>query len=353
MPILGNVFAGASKLNYLSVLSTSSPYILLYPWVRGTGIGTKFSDPSVAAVAPTSSRQSSKFSTSSNYFIASGSSSPYMQVYPVTRTGFGTKVSNPSTLLTTSAIAVNFTPSNNDVVANKNSVPSAWSWTNSGFGTKYTDSSTVMTYANTYSGTVNSVGDDVFQGGSQSTNLMNAWAFISGTGWGSQYSSPSYLSSGVNYQGYSTNPTGNLLMVAGVTPRVQLISWTTGTGFGTQIATSNAIDESYRGSFNQTGSFYLNVNSNINAGTPFVFFQAIPVSTSGFGTTISGPYLTTPIGSTVFYNGKFSPYGTEIAMATNLSNSIYTYPFTGSSFGTKYSDPATLPSATVIDVQFG
>lgn len=354
MPILGNVFAGASKLNYLAALSNGSPYIQLYPWIRGSGIGTKFSDPATPAVAPTVNRQNSKFSTSSKYFISACSSSPFMQVYQVTNSGFGTKVSNPATLPTSAAIAVNFTPSNNDVIINKNNVPNAWPWTGSGFGTKYTDSTSNMTYTNTYSGFVSSVGDDVFQGGSANTTLMNAWAFTSGTGWGAQYSSPSYVSSGTNWQGFDTNPSGTLLMVAGVSPYLSLINWTPGVGFGTRIATSG-FNEGYRGDFNQTGSFYLHVHSNIYAGikSPYSFFRVYPVSTSGFGTVIIGPSITNSGADHVFYNGRFSPYGTEIAMASSVSNSIYTYPFTGSGFGTKYSDPSTLPSGTVYDIQFG
>ena len=354
MPILGNVFSGASKLNYLSVMSFSSPYVQLYPWVRGSGIGTKFSDPASAASVAGSNRQNSKFSTSSNYFISGCNASPFMQVYQVTNTGFGTKVSNPATLPTTAAIGVNFTTSNKDVIINKNNVPSAWPWTGSGFGTKYTDSSTVMTYTNTYGGCVSAVGDDVFQGGSASTSLMSAWSFTSGTGWGSQYSNPSYILSGTNYQGYSTDPTGTLLMVAAVSPNLSLINWSPGVGFGTRIATAGS-NESYRGSFNQLGNFYLNVTSNIYAGipSPYIFFGIYPVSTSGFGTKISGPSITNSGGTYTFVNGVFSPYGTEIAMSSNIDNSIYAYPFTGSSFGTKYSNPATLPAGTVYDVQFG
>jgi hypothetical protein len=354
MPVLGNVFANKSKLNYLSVMSTSSPFIQLYPWTRGVGIGTKFSDPATAATAQSSTlRCGSKFSTSSNYFISTSSSSPFIQAYQVTNTGFGSRVSNPASA-PSSAVAVNFTPSNKDVIVNKNNVPSAWPWTGSAFGTRYTDSTSTMTYGNTYGGGVSAVADDVFQGGSQSTTVMNAWAFTSGTGWGARYSTPAYLSTGTNYLGFSTNPSGTLLMTTGVSPRIQLINWNPGVGFGTQIATSG-FNESNRGSFDQTGKFYLDVYSNIYAGvpSPYIFFGIYPVSTSGFGTRISGPSLTSSGGTHNFANGVFSPYGTEIVMSSTINNSIYAYPFNGSSIGTRYSDPANLPAGTVLDVQFG
>jgi hypothetical protein len=98
-------------------------------------------------------------------------------------------------------------------------------------------------------------------------------------------------------------------------------------------------------------SNYSNIYSGVQS--PYIFFGIYPVSTSGFGTRISGPSLTSSGGTHNFANGVFSPYGTEIVMSSTINNSIYAYPFNGSSIGTRYSDPATLPAGTVLDVQFG
>jgi hypothetical protein len=69
---------------------------------------------------------------------------------------------------------------------------------------------------------------------------------------------------------------------------------------------------------------------------------------SGFGTKFSNPAtLPTGAGSGV----AFSPSGDAISVVHSTSPSISTYPWSGSGFGTKYSDPSTLPSGGA-DVKF-
>jgi hypothetical protein len=71
------------------------------------------------------------------------------------------------------------------------------------------------------------------------------------------------------------------------------------------------------------------------------FITAYPWSGSGFGTKFSDP-ATLPAG--VGIGVAFSPDGDAIAVAHGTSPFITAYPWSGSGFGTKFSNPATLPA---------
>ena len=89
---------------------------------------------------------------------------------------------------------------------------------------------------------------------------------------------------------------------------------------------------------------YIAVSST---GTPFV--SAYPWSGSGFGTKFADP-ATLPTG---FGRGvAFNPTGNAIAVAHDTSPFVSSYPWSGSGFGTKFADPATLPTGTGLGVAF-
>jgi hypothetical protein len=84
-----------------------------------------------------------------------------------------------------------------------------------------------------------------------------------------------------------------------------------------------------------------------HATTPFI--SAYPWSGSGFGTKFSNP-ATLPASTG---NGvAFSSDGAAIAVAHDTTPFITAYPWSGSGFGTKYSNPATLPTGTGLGVAF-
>ena len=71
---------------------------------------------------------------------------------------------------------------------------------------------------------------------------------------------------------------------------------------------------------------------------------------SGFGTKYSNPG-TLPTNFAI--NATFSPNAAHLAVGHNTSPNVTAYPFTvGTGFGTKYSDPGTLPGGTVDEVIF-
>jgi hypothetical protein len=73
-------------------------------------------------------------------------------------------------------------------------------------------------------------------------------------------------------------------------------------------------------------------------------------SGSGFGTKFANP-ATLPVGSG--YSVAFSPAGDAIAVAHNDSPFITAYPWGNGGFGTKYANPATLPTDLGVTVAFG
>jgi len=81
--------------------------------------------------------------------------------------------------------------------------------------------------------------------------------------------------------------------------------------------------------------------------TPYV--SAYPWSGSGFGTKFANPATLPP------NNGRgvaFSPAGNAIAVAHLSSPYISAYPWSGSGFGTKFANPATLPTGLGLGVAF-
>jgi hypothetical protein len=79
--------------------------------------------------------------------------------------------------------------------------------------------------------------------------------------------------------------------------------------------------------------------------TPFI--TAYPWSGSGFGTKFANP-ATLPTG--YGNNVAFSPVGDAIAVAHGHSRYVSAYPWNGSGFGTKFANPATLPTGTGNDI---
>jgi hypothetical protein len=82
--------------------------------------------------------------------------------------------------------------------------------------------------------------------------------------------------------------------------------------------------------------------------TPFI--TAYPWSGSGFGTKFADP-ATLPTGGG--YGVAFSPAGDAIAVAYFTTPFITAYPWSGSGFGTKFTNPATLPAGEGRGVAFG
>ena len=85
------------------------------------------------------------------------------------------------------------------------------------------------------------------------------------------------------------------------------------------------------------------------AQTTSPFIHAYPWSTLGFGTKYSNP-ATLPTGGAV--SVAFNPAATSIAVGHGTSPNITAYPWSVLGFGTKYANPATLPVGSGLGVAF-
>jgi hypothetical protein len=81
------------------------------------------------------------------------------------------------------------------------------------------------------------------------------------------------------------------------------------------------------------------------------YASAYPWSGSGFGAKFSDPATLPP--SVAGYGVAFTSSGDAIAVSGFNSPYVSAYPWSGSGFGTKFSDPATLPTGTGYGMAFG
>ena len=86
----------------------------------------------------------------------------------------------------------------------------------------------------------------------------------------------------------------------------------------------------------------------VHTTSPYI--SAYPWSGSGFGSKFSDP-STLPAGTGLGVD--FSPSGDAIAVAHDTSPYISVYPWSGSGFGSKFSNPSTLPTGNGRSVAFG
>ena len=124
----------------------SSPYINAYRW--SNGFGTKYANP---ATLPATGVSHAKFSPSGSDIAVSQlsafPSSAILSVYPfVSGTGFGTRYASPATTPSGAGSKVAWSPSGNNIaVATQGSGRiSVYSWS-AGFGTKYANPATLPT----------------------------------------------------------------------------------------------------------------------------------------------------------------------------------------------------------------
>jgi len=76
---------------------------------------------------------------------------------------------------------------------------------------------------------------------------------------------------------------------------------------------------------------------------------AYPWSGAGFGTKYSDP---ASVPTSTCYDVAFNPEGTAIALALDSSPYVSVYAWSSSGFGTRYSNPASLPAGTPLGVTF-
>ena len=287
--------------NYIAASGSSSPYVAAYPWSNSTGFGTKYSDP---ATTPAGPGQSLGWNTASSVLAVGHQTSPYITAYSWSSSGFGSKFGDPSSLGMTgsegyvSGIAFK----QNDVAVLLTNYQGSttglhsYPWANStGFGTKWTDPTTML--SNTQ--------DCVFS--PQNTHVaiahktspyLSVYA-VTNNAWGSKVSDPSTLPNGWGFA-VKFNPAGTAIILGSAenSPYLHGYSWN-GSSFGSKYSnpTTAMTNTCYDLAFDPNGEDIAAINNGSNAHV--YKFDA----STGFGSKYSNPST----GNITAYTLDFAP----------------------------------------------
>ena len=269
----------------------------------------------------------------------------WITAYPWTSgVGFGTQYANPTTAVSFSTSDIDFSPNGSALVVSGNSTPflNAYRWSGNGFGSKYSDPATLPA-GNTVGVVFSSQGNAIASVNGSSSPNLEAWRWDSGTGFGTKYSNPATVTF-TSTRSVTFHPLDTAIAVTNSnSPFINAYAWTSASGFGTKFSNPATLPPSgplgpapKSIAFNPAGDAL----AMANLASPYISVYAW--SGAGFGTRFSNP-ATLP-GSTG-YSVVFSPAGDAIAFLGGGSPGIYVYPWSASGFGTKYADPGTLLNA--------
>jgi WD40 repeat protein len=321
----------SSKQLDIAVAHDVSPYISVYPWLGG--FGPKYSDPSTL---PTGVGRSVDFSSDGAYIAIAHDASPYVSVYPWNR-GFGTKFSDPGTVPAGFGRGAKFSPSGDAIAVVHDNTPfvAAYAWSSSGFGTKFSNPGTIPTSSGTGKREVSfsPSGNDIALTGGTQTPRIYAYPWSS-SGFGTKYANPGSVPP-TNARGTEFSPDGSYLAVSHSDQGyIRVYPWSS--GFGTAIVSPiTGIAQGLGCTFSPNSDVVVWTTND----TPFVYAYSW---TGAFGTAYSNP-SSAPIDTVS--NARFSSDGKLIALSYSSSPYVLVYDWTNASgFGSKYADPATLPT---------
>lgn len=328
-------------------------------WKWSQGFGTRYSTPATVPAGVSSYTLASTHDNTVVGTLHSSSTNRYTAFYPWSdASGFGTIYSLSGSYPTTSpgtslgGDVMKFTPDGDAIIIGSSSTSPttvAWAWTNaSGFGSKYSDPSimppdsySVHIFGGVEGSSGYAGGPEVVMFGSiqTTTSKIAAWDFNTSTGWGSRYSDPATLPTGSVYSLASSS----FDVIAGTSSSTERNSvayeFYPGTGWGTKY-TNMSVDEIAGSPYGadlswiQTGSFTPVVSYSTTV-TPYI--SSFTFTSGGWGSKISNPG-TLPTGSG---NGLSWNLNLDVAVAHDNSPYVTTYPLSSSGYGTKYSDPGT------------
>lgn len=338
---------------FIGITHSSSPYVSVYPF-SSIGFGTKITNP---ATLPASTGNALRFAPNGKDVAVAHNLSPFVSVYPFSTTGFGSKYTNPATLPASTGNAVTFNPSSSTIVVGHATTPfvSAYPWTTgTGFGVKYSNPATLppsTTLATEFSPS----GNDLALGtAGNSTYDFSVYAWSSG--FGTKYTNPATnpltAATGTQAAAASFSPNGNYVSFSFVSstttdPIDTTYAWTSGVGFGTAYSSGRTQSTSS----NSRAVAFSPLGKDLAIGFNNSPYTAVyPWNSPGYGSQYSNP--STLLASSVA-GVSFDPLGNFIAMASSSTPYINIYQWTtGIGFGTKLSDPGTLPTGAGSDVRW-
>jgi hypothetical protein len=290
----------------------TSPFITAYEWDKDTGWGAKIADPSTLppstaiGLETNSTQQTGTTSHLADIVFVAHGSSPFISAYHFSRSGWGTKVANPATLIGSTGYAVSFHPTGQAVAVTTGSTPYlhayAWNNTTKAWGTKY----------------------------------ANPSAGLNG------------LTNDVHFKPTSTAASGHVAACMGNSPRILVWPFTISGGFGTKVGNPSSVPNS---TMNKV-RFQFNGGkiAGVTQTTPYIFVY--PFTTS-FGTVLANPATANrpngtgnavafrPGDTALLIGHVSSPYMTCYAWSTSTS-----------SYPTKIAAPASPINGNAFDLQF-
>lgn len=172
--------------------------------------------------------------------------------------------------------------------------------------------------------------------GSQASPYILAYPWSDATGFGTKYSNPATLPTGVGRNVAFNNDKTAVAIAHSTSPYITSYAWSS--GFGTKYSNPATLPtgNSWGVNFSPNGD---TIAVAAESGSPFVFAYPFNSST-GIGTKYANP-ATLP--TDTLYSVFFRPAGDVIAVSQDSSPYLIAYPWSAG-FGTKYANPATLPT---------
>ena len=270
--------------------------------------------------------------------VATSATSPYIYGIPWSdSTGFGINYSDPSSGLVGSGNGVAFNSDGTQLAAASfvNSTPAiaAYSWTATGIGTKYANPAVSIDYG---TGVCFNSANTVIAATGNTTPYINAWAW-STSGFGTKFTNPATLGTSRFYSP-KFNASGTYLgCTTGNSPYVFVYAFNSSTGFGGKVTDPTTLPSSECRGFSFTSSAIF-LACNVSPG-----IQAYSWTGSAFGSKYANP-ATLP--TTPSYSCTVTSTGNTVAVTGDTSPFIFAYPW-ASGFGTKWANPSTLPAGAI------
>jgi hypothetical protein len=221
----------------------------VWGWSNSTGFGTKYA---LYATNTFKVYRGISWHPNENYIAVSLSTAPYVEVYPWSSSGWGSKVADPTTAASGSAYVALFSPDGNSIAVSTEVSPyiDAYYWTGSGFGSKYANPATAPS-GNQSRGLAFAPDSSALACTSTTGPLIHAYPFTTGAsgGFGSKFADPSTaLPGGTSFDCAFTDNGAAIMIAHNTATKFQAYEWSS-SGFGSKYAnpgTTSTLDSPLR-----------------------------------------------------------------------------------------------------------
>jgi hypothetical protein len=271
----------------------SSPFCYVYAFSASTGFGTKYANPSVLP-SGTTYGVGFAFSKDGSTVSIGTDVTPFINAYAWSN-GFGTKYANPTTVPSGSINSIKFN-SSSTLLATANAGGSCvYPWSVSGFGTKYTAPANYPANGADICFSPDSTSFCVGSG-SGGTSANRIYAYPWNNGYGTRYSNPTLPTGNTYCGGVTFSTTGGALLfntdnTTTSSNALVAFGWVSGTGFGTRYSSPSQPPIRSYGKLNMDASGkYVGRAMDGSTSPPYSSAEAYGWSDStGFGTYYRAP----------------------------------------------------------------